>query len=72
MSDVAKKPMTYMNACADFFGRRPGQTLMQFRDELKGLTDKDRMEIREGLEQMGYAITTPAVAQGASTELAPA
>jgi hypothetical protein len=52
------KTMTFMQACGDYFGKKIGQTLTQFRDELKALTEKDREELIAGLEQQGYKITT--------------
>lgn len=52
-----KQTQTFMQATADFFGRKQGQTLMEFRNELKALTDADRAEIREGLQQLGYNIS---------------
>lgn len=51
------KKMTFMQACADYFGKKPQQTLMEFRKELNALSDKDRDEIKAGLEQNGYEIT---------------
>lgn len=53
------KTMTFMQACGDYFGRTLGQTLLQFRNELKGLNDTDRAEIKAGLEGTGlYQITS--------------
>jgi hypothetical protein len=52
------KTMTFMQACGDYFGKKVGQTLAQFRDELKALTEKDREDLIAGLEQNGYKITT--------------
>lgn len=49
-------PMTFMAACRDFFGLKEGQTALQFGQEIKALTEQDRKEIREGLEQNGYTI----------------
>lgn len=51
---MSQKTMTFMQAAADFFGRKPGQTLLEFRNELKALTDDDRKEIKRGLELQGY------------------
>jgi uncharacterized protein YcgL (UPF0745 family) len=45
---------TFISALKDHFGFQPGQGLMQFRDEVKALTEKDRAELKEGLEKIGY------------------
>lgn len=50
------KKMTFMSACIDFFGLKDGQTKLQFGQEVKQLTEKDRAEIKAGLEQNGYEI----------------
>ena len=34
-------------ACAKFFGKKPGQALSSFSDEMKALTQKDRNELAE-------------------------
>jgi len=47
-------PTTFIAACKDFFGFKPSQSLMEFRDEIKELTDKDKDDIKAGLEQNGY------------------
>ena len=51
-----KQPMAFVAACKDFFGLKPDQNLRGFMDECKELTDKDRADIRAGLESNGYAI----------------
>lgn len=43
-------------ACKDFFGFLPGQGLGQFSEEYKKLSEKDKVEIREGLIKNGYNI----------------
>ena len=45
-----------MSACRDFFGLHPGETALQFGQEIKQLTTEDRAEIKEGLEKLGYEI----------------
>ena len=47
---------SFMMGCRDFFGIQPGQTLMQFRDEIKALTLTDREEIAQGLRDNGYTL----------------
>jgi hypothetical protein len=45
---------TFIAALKDFFGFQPGQGLMQFREEVKTLTEADRAELKAGLEKVGY------------------
>lgn len=50
-------PMSLAVACADFFGKQPGQTLAQFSQEFKALSQKDKDEIAVGLTKYhGYVI----------------
>lgn len=50
------KEMGFISACKEFFGMLPGQTLLQFREEIAKLTSSDRAEISAGLEQNGFKI----------------
>lgn len=43
--------MTFTAAIMDFFGYKPGQKLMEFRDELKALDEKDRAYFARELEK---------------------
>ncbi len=62
MSD-SKKPMSLMAASKDYFGLLPNQTAMDFLKEFKGLNEKDKEEVKAGLEKVGYTITaSPAAA----------
>lgn len=45
------KQMKFVPACKDFFGQKTGQTLREFMDECKALTDKDRAELKPLLEK---------------------
>ena len=45
---------SFIAACKDFFSFKSGQSLMEFRDEIKALTEKDKAELQAGLEQNGY------------------
>ena len=45
-------PKSFMVACKEFFGFLPGQTLLQFREEVAALTPADRKEIAEGLSRL--------------------
>lgn len=47
-----------ISAAKDFFGLMQGQTLTDFAAEWKSLSPADQKEIREGLERIGYVITT--------------
>jgi hypothetical protein len=50
MSDI-KKPRTFMTSCKEYFGFKPGQSLVEFRDEVNALSPQDRKEIAEGLSK---------------------
>lgn len=50
------KKMTFVAACNDYFGKKPAQTLMEFRDELKLLSDKDKADPSEMFKTVGYEI----------------
>lgn len=39
------KPTGFIVACKEFFGFAPGQSLMDFKNEIKELTQKDRDEL---------------------------
>lgn len=54
---MSTKPMGLSAAMRDFFGMKPGQTLKEFMEELKSLTDADKAEFRTALEARGYVIT---------------
>lgn len=43
-------------AMKDFFGFRQGEGLLQFRDEIKALSQADKDEIKMGLIAEGYNI----------------
>ncbi len=46
-----EKKTSFMVACKTYFGFAPGQTLMEFRDEVNKLTPADKEEMRVGLEK---------------------
>lgn len=50
------KKLTFMAACKDYFGLKPGQTSLEFGKEIKELSQADREEIKAGLESQGYEI----------------
>lgn len=39
------KPTAFIVACKEFFGFAPGQTLMEFKEEVSKLTPADRAEL---------------------------
>lgn len=41
-----QKPVTVLNK---FFGRKPGQSLQEFGQEIKTLTDEDKAQLVEGI-----------------------
>jgi hypothetical protein len=47
---------SFMKACADFFGKKDGQSLREFNDELKKLSQDDRIEFREMFKQAGIEV----------------
>ena len=47
---------SFMGACIHFFSLKDGQSLVQFGQEVKQLTEQDRAEIKAGLIQNGYEI----------------
>lgn len=51
---------SFVAACKEFFGFKPGQTLKEFGEELKGLTHDDKMEIAAGLRELGHDCADPA------------
>ncbi len=55
----APAPISFISALKDFFGFKPGQTLMEFRDEINALTHKDKLEIHEGLNKLGKNVAPP-------------
>ena len=73
MNDTKRKSFTA--ALKDFFGFHPGQTLVGFRDELKALTDKDKLELHAGLAAVGVDCEPPqlsSVSSAAANATAPA
>lgn len=43
-----EKKMGFTAACKAFFELKPGQTIAGFREEMKALTPKDRLDIYDG------------------------
>ena len=57
MQQKETKKMQFMVACLDFFGKKSGQSTKEFAEEVKQLTTRDRVEIKQGLEKNGYEIS---------------
>ena len=49
--------MTFVVACSKTFGRLPGQSLAEFRAELKALTTEDREYFRDLFRTIGIDAT---------------
>lgn len=58
MADQEKTPRSKVIALANkFFGRREGQSLMEFGQELKELTDQDCEDLLKGLDGPNPTLT---------------
>lgn len=51
------KEVSFMQACVNHFGKKPGETSLEFMAEIKALNNADRTEISNGLIWLGYKIT---------------
>lgn len=51
------KLMAFVAACKDYFGLKPGQTLGEFAQEIKALTEEDRAWFKAEFTKVGYQIT---------------
>jgi len=54
--DISKEYTGTVSAAKDFFGLKPDQTIGGFSMEWKQLTERDKLEIKEGLQKIGYKI----------------
>jgi hypothetical protein len=53
--------LSFTAAVSRYFGKKPNQTLTEFGNELKALTDKDKVELLPMLEKaLGESIDPPA------------
>lgn len=50
------KEMTFTTAMLDYFGKKQGQSSMEFMGELKALTIADRQWFKDSLPSVGYSI----------------
>jgi hypothetical protein len=49
-------PQGLIALCKEFFGFKPGQTLMEFRDEFKALSPEDKDDLRKSFEAAGFKV----------------
>lgn len=55
--DKPDKPMSLVVACKHYFGFKPGQSMSEFMQEVRDLTDADKAEFKRLLTGVGYTIT---------------
>lgn len=51
------KEKTFVGACLEYFGRKPGQSAAEFKHELDALTPQDRADLAAMFPSVGYKIT---------------
>lgn len=51
------KRCSFPLACMRFFGKKSGETTIQFSEELKALTPQDKADLKVMFESIGYQIT---------------
>ena len=47
--EVEKKPYS-VKTLMEYFGRRPGENIKAFAEELKGLSDEEKIQLTQGIE----------------------
>lgn len=52
-------PVSFTKACVEYFGKKPGQTLPEFQQELKALTNADRDYFRVEFAKIGIEVEAP-------------
>ena len=55
-----KRP-SFVSACKEYFGFKPGQKLSDFAAEIKALSASDKVEIADGLRNAGFDCEDPVV-----------
>lgn len=50
--------MSFTKAVSEYFGKKPGQTLMELQAEIKALTPEDREYFKREFVKVGIEITT--------------
>jgi len=53
---MADKELSFIAACKDYFGYKPGQTLGDFMNEIRLLTDEDKAQLRVEFLKVGYTV----------------
>jgi hypothetical protein len=57
--EVQMNKIKFASACMKFFGKKPGETLLQFANEVKALTPEDKAELAPMLsEALGVEVET--------------
>jgi hypothetical protein len=51
--------IVFVKAMKDFFGLRPGQTVVEFGAELRALTYEEKLEFANGLRAIGINCADP-------------
>ena len=49
--------MSFSGACHKFFGRKPGQNLTEFQQEMRTCTQQDREELAVMFKSVGFELT---------------
>lgn len=50
---------SFVKACKDYFGFKPGQTMSEFMAELKALNAEDREYFKRHFKSVGFEIVDP-------------
>lgn len=50
------KSKSFVGACLEYFGRKEGQTALEFKQELDALTVQDRIDLTKMFPSVGYEI----------------
>lgn len=50
---------SFIAACKDFFGFKPGQTLTEFGNEIKALSYEEKVDLAKGMRDIGIDCADP-------------
>jgi len=53
---MADKEMSFVAACKDYFGYKPGQTLGEFMNEVRACTEADKEDLKKEFLKVGYIV----------------
>lgn len=56
---IPGQKQSFVSACKAYFGLKPGQKLSEFGDEIKALSHEDKMQLADGLRQVGVNCADP-------------